>query len=255
MTTPKNKAAKAAYDKLYYKRNTERIKANVRKHVEQNRDLIKKYKAEHYKTNLTHYKERSVAYYQENSTKIKQHQVKTRASHKLAAMEAYGGPVCKLCSESRLGALHVDHVASDGAAHRRELGSKNIYRWLCKNNYPVGFRILCANCNHKQYLTSRVLLQTKSAISDRRILANTKFKVMQRLGGKCITCDQTDLEVLTVHHVNHDGAEHRRTVSGGYGSTKFYRWLLQTGDFTGLECRCFSCNDNEAFLRYKECLN
>ena len=31
--------------------------------------------------------------------------------------------------------------------HRKETGGANLYVWLRKNNYPIGFQILCYNCN------------------------------------------------------------------------------------------------------------
>ncbi len=45
--------------------------------------------------------------------------------------------------------LTIDHINNDGAAHRKEIGEggTNFYRWLRKNNYPLGFRTLCWNCN------------------------------------------------------------------------------------------------------------
>lgn len=68
---------------------------------------------------------------------------------KLAAYNAYGGPVCACCSEARLEFLSIDHIGGRGdvasnAPHRKGDG---LYRWLRQNGYPVGFRVLCMNCN------------------------------------------------------------------------------------------------------------
>lgn len=66
---------------------------------------------------------------------------------KMRAFAAYGGPVCSCCGEAHPECLTIDHVNNDGAAHRRELAGKSIYKWLSEEGYPQGFQVLCMNCN------------------------------------------------------------------------------------------------------------
>lgn len=61
-------------------------------------------------------------------------------------IDAYGGK-CACCGESRTEFLAIDHTNNDGAKHRRELGKRTIYSFLSKNGFPLGFRVLCHNCN------------------------------------------------------------------------------------------------------------
>ena len=58
-------------------------------------------------------------------------------------------PYCKCCGEWRIEFLTIDHVAVDGAEHRRQIGSSSssLYYWLRRNGYPDGYRALCLNCN------------------------------------------------------------------------------------------------------------
>lgn len=65
-----------------------------------------------------------------------------------AAYAAYGGYECACCGETTKEFLQLDHVNNDGAEHRRAIGGLTIYAWLKKANYPPGFQVLCANCNH-----------------------------------------------------------------------------------------------------------
>jgi hypothetical protein len=62
-----------------------------------------------------------------------------------------GTPYCQcpsgLCQIVDIRFLTVDHPNNDGASHRKLIGRTNLYRWLQKNNYPKGFRVLCWNCN------------------------------------------------------------------------------------------------------------
>ncbi len=60
------------------------------------------------------------------------------------------GSKCACCGEDRYEFLAIDHINGEGNKHRLEIGSSGfaLYRWLIKNNMPVGFRVLCHNCNH-----------------------------------------------------------------------------------------------------------
>ena len=66
------------------------------------------------------------------------------------ALEAYGN-CCNCCGEDKEVFLAIDHVANDGAEHRKKEtaghGGCNLYLWLRRNGYPEGFQVLCHNCN------------------------------------------------------------------------------------------------------------
>jgi len=72
---------------------------------------------------------------------------------KLEVLTHYCGetPYCQcpsgLCDVVDLEFLTIDHINNNGAEHRKLVGGMNFYRWLQKNNYPEGFRVLCYNCN------------------------------------------------------------------------------------------------------------
>lgn len=75
---------------------------------------------------------------------------------KMAAFNAYGGPVCVDCGEAHHECLSIDHVANDGAAHRRaDKRAKNLYVWLRVQGYPPGFKVLCLNCNYLKAFTGQ----------------------------------------------------------------------------------------------------
>jgi hypothetical protein len=78
---------------------------------------------------------------------IKRSRAKT-ANLKMAAFNAYGGPVCACCGETIPEFLQLDHVENNGAEHRkRGLMGTALYQLLKSQGYPPGYQVLCANCN------------------------------------------------------------------------------------------------------------
>jgi len=68
----------------------------------------------------------------------------SRAKRK-AVLARYGGK-CACCDEDEYEFLTIDHINGGGTRHRASDGRK-IVRFLIKNGYPEGFRVLCWNCN------------------------------------------------------------------------------------------------------------
>lgn len=68
---------------------------------------------------------------------------------KLKTMVAYGGVRCACCGESHASMLTIDHIAQDGASHRKngERTGPGLYLKLEKLGYPPEYRVLCYNCN------------------------------------------------------------------------------------------------------------
>jgi hypothetical protein len=62
-------------------------------------------------------------------------------------LDHYGGK-CACCGEEHYEFLSIDHINGGGTKHRAEVGKGDVfYKWLRKNGYPEGFRVLCHNCN------------------------------------------------------------------------------------------------------------
>lgn len=65
------------------------------------------------------------------------------------------------CGETEEAFLQIDHINNDGAAHRRQLKEASIYKWLRKHKYPIGFQLLCANCNFAKGKNGRCPHETR----------------------------------------------------------------------------------------------
>lgn len=67
---------------------------------------------------------------------------------KSEVMGHYDGMKCACCEESDIHFLTIDHINGGGREHRRQLGQgATIYSWLKRNDYPIGYQVLCYNCN------------------------------------------------------------------------------------------------------------
>jgi hypothetical protein len=75
-----------------------------------------------------------------------------RAKNKIAAIRHYSGGkmACACCGETTLEFLGIDHINGGGTKHRKKLGNPGgfvFYIWLRLKGYPLGYRVLCQNCN------------------------------------------------------------------------------------------------------------
>lgn len=94
---------------------------------------------------------------QDNRQRYNASKYKYRESLKLEVLAYYGkGAIaCNYCGFNNIDALCLDHIADNGADHRRELGisgrgnksGTNTYEALKGAGMPDGLQILCANCN------------------------------------------------------------------------------------------------------------
>jgi hypothetical protein len=204
----------------YRARNREKRNLSIRAWRSRNKSKLIVRRSELYSINADKRRRQALIYRQQLKQEVLRH---------------YSGGTmkCALCPEARIGALTIDHINGGGSTHRQSISK--IYFWLRKNSYPSGYRVLCANCNWKEYVSN---IGPRSA-------RNTAIKkrFMNYIGGQCKECGKTDLDILTVHHTNNNGAEHRRQICGGKKGSWFYKAILRTFDFNGLECLCLSCND------------
>lgn len=81
----------------------------------------------------------------QNHEKDKQRSKSYKRRRRERVLAHYGGK-CVCCNEERYEFLTIDHINGGGRKHRREVG-EHICRWLEKNGFPEGFRVLCYNCN------------------------------------------------------------------------------------------------------------
>lgn len=131
----------------YRERNREKFNQRMRDWREANRNKDREHKREHRNRKIANGTVEEVAALRAaESAKTKRNQDRCRAE----VYAAYGGYKCQCCNETEPMFLSIDHINNDGAEERKS-GKYNgsgsaFYLWLCKNNFPSGYQVLCMNC-------------------------------------------------------------------------------------------------------------
>lgn len=115
--------------------------------------------------------------------------------------------------------------------------SKDGYRWKCKVCTRVFYRNYYANEGSDQCEKRKEYL--------RQYRQGIKDKVFAHFGAKCACCGEQEYQFLTLDHVNNDGADHRRQLSGrGAGTDSVYRELVKTefAEADRFQILCYNCN-------------
>lgn len=72
-----------------------------------------------------------------------------------------------------------------------------------------------------------------------------RIKLLEAYGPYCRCCGETTPEFLELHHVNEDGAEHRRQI--GRGPEALYRWAERHGFPDTLAVTCANCHAADTY--------
>jgi hypothetical protein len=220
---------------------------NMKKYKRENRDHRNKMERQRYKDNKDHFAFIHREYYRINSARVSEQRRTSNISIKMEVLTHYGNGelCCCLCrKETRIGALQIDHIDGRTNLKNPDENGYRMYMDLKKRNYPSGYRTLCANCNKLEFLRRRIVSSAALNVTQREYRRSMKLKVLTKIGGaKCVECGNVDLDILTVHHINGNGSLHRKQCG-----LRIYDMLLQgRTPVSGLECRCLSCNCNDAW--------
>jgi len=123
---------------------------------------------------------------------------------------------CTNCSESK---PLEDFPISDKRGYRRR---------RCKDCYNSYHRGLYKK-NRPEYIQR--IERSQSALKER---------IFEHYGKECQMCGESDLIVLTIDHINDDGAKRRKNGEGKGFS--FYRWIEDNEYPDDLQTLCRNCN-------------
>jgi len=96
--------------------------------------------------------------------------------------------------------------------------------------------------NPKKYLDATMKNRNKNlkAYYERQKVGRRKLKAdaVNHYGGKCACCNETQIEFLTIDHINGGGNQHRKELNG----RNIYYWLKENGYPAGFQVLCCNCN-------------
>lgn len=128
------------------------FKKYAQEYRDRNREKIKKYDRDYKKIAYDldeNYRQTILQRVKRGRQKYRATIENTRRKLKIDAINAYGGK-CDCCGIDNYEFMAIDHIYGNGNKHRKDNkigGGQQFYRWLKKQNYPSGFRVLCHNCN------------------------------------------------------------------------------------------------------------
>ena len=152
------------YDRLYRQQHRDELNAKSKLYYQQHRSECRANRKLHYEKHKAEEQAYQKAYYYEHDEELqacrRQQRHQQHEEIKLLVLEHYsnGIPYCKHCGQTDIDVLCLDHVNNDGAEQRRKFGGwsgTGFYRWLTRNNFPLGYQVLCANCNLKKEIERR----------------------------------------------------------------------------------------------------
>jgi hypothetical protein len=76
-----------------------------------------------------------------------------------------------------------------------------------------------------------------------------KLMVIRHYGGKCACCGETNIEFLSIDHINGNGNKHRNEVIGKRRA-EFYPWLIKNNYPEGFRVLCMNCNTSIGWYGY-----
>ena len=75
-----------------------------------------------------------------------------------------------------------------------------------------------------------------------RIYADKRRRCIEAYGKRCVCCGLSKDKYLQLDHVNNDGAQHRRELTGGGRKGSIYVWAVRNGFPPSLQLLCANCH-------------
>lgn len=118
------------------------------------------------------------------------------------------------------------------SSHCRECTNAARLAWHHKNAESQKIKMKEYRSENKEYFKRK---------GRERGVKNKLIAMTYYCNGKpyCVGCGVENMEVLTLDHINEDGAEHRRVESMGSTSD----WVVQNGLPSGFQVLCWNCNN------------
>lgn len=187
----------------------------------------------------------------------------------IARVKELLGGLCVCCWEPEQELLTVDHTNGDGGGYKRK---SHYYTYMeIRRAFDSGgkrrisaikrrHRLLCRNCNVSSHKGHGVCAHKREGrptnVSRWAIRMRERLDAVKRLlGGACACCRETEIEFLTLDHVNDDGKHEPRTKLGARAHLSYYKRAeraFKSGDEAAIakirnefQVLCENCNHSK----------
>lgn len=109
----------------------------------------------------------------------------------------------------------------------------------------------CAGCKRaSDLMRKKTAGAARNREKSRAYNERLKDQVFSHYGKSCSLCGFSNMDALTIDHIDQNGAEHRRELKGSRqgGGMMTYRWLVKNSFPGGFRTLCQNCN----VIAYKE---
>lgn len=128
-------------------------------------------------------------------------------------------------------------------------GMKKYFHYICSPCHTIEtLTIHNKKCNDENYKLKRRIDYNKS---NKKRNKQLKERIVNAYGGKCACCGESNIEFLSIDHINGKGNEHRRLLKTK-GGTSFYHWL-EKNNFPKDNFRLLCMNCNTSIGHYGYC--
>ncbi len=100
------------------------------------------------------------------------------------------------------------------------------------------FRVYIEKRNGKTYTRTTCIKCERKYQNERNL--NLKLQVINHYGSRCSCCDESNIDLLVMDHVNGGGTKQVEELGGHHN---FYRWLVRNNFPPGYQVLCWNCND------------
>ncbi len=258
-------------ESIYYQSPTMRKYLEEKKKSGRQAEILRKYRTTHAMEISQKRKVRRKIFHQEMLASEK----RGRHDMRQKALDALGGK-CKVCSETRIQFLSVDHVHNDGSIEREDVSFQTLAAMIASGKADLSrYQVLCFNHNiEKQRLLTiselrddhpedgqrrrcfhcllekSIGLFTRDAYkkSGRKSIckhcssfqrAIKKNRVIASLGGRCACCGDMELWHLEVDHIDGNGTNKR---SSGEDIQIYDKIWIGSRSTEDLQALCANCN-------------
>lgn len=148
---------------------------------------------------------------------------------------------CKECSKNRLKIYKKHYSKIYREKHREKINER--HRQQCKNYYYKNRRAKkCTHCRTLLTIFDQKTICNKCSERQRgyhkKRYDRIREEIFHHYGNECAWCGIKDQIVLSIDHINDDGAKQRKMMQNGL----FYRWLKRENFPEGYQILCRNCN-------------